>query len=131
LYLRLDFRNNPLLVSSDVVRAFAQALQELEEEGGVPARYNRYYENQCLLVEGMLELGYEPLLPRSLQSPFITSFRNPPRFVFKTFYDKLKSKGFVIYPGKVSMADCFRIGTIGDVYEQDIAGLLKAITAAR
>jgi len=114
-----------------VVRAFLQALNELDAEGGIPARYNRYYENQCMLVEGMTDLGYETLLPRSLQSPFITSFRNPPGFRFQPFYDSLKLQGYVIYPGKVSTADCFRIGTIGDVHERDIAGLLSAIATAR
>jgi len=114
-----------------VVRAFAQALRELDAEGGIPARYQRYAGNQQLLVEGMQALGYEPLLPRSLQSPFITSFRNPPGFVFAPFYEKLKAQGYVIYPGKVSTADCFRIGTIGDVHAQDIRGLLAAMATAR
>jgi len=113
-----------------VVRAFAQALYELDEEGGITARFVRYRENQRILVDGMKSMGFRPLLPSPLQSPFITSFRNPVIFSFADFYQKLKAQGFVIYPGKVSVADCFRIGTIGDVYPAQIRALLEAIRKA-
>jgi 2-aminoethylphosphonate-pyruvate transaminase len=81
----------------------------------------------------MRELGFETLLPDPLHSPIITSFYSPkePRYNFKQFYEKLKSLGYVIYPGKVSDADCFRIGNIGEVYQEDIEGLLQAIGEAK
>lgn len=112
-----------------VVRAFLQALQELQEEGGVEARYNRYSQNQRILVAGMRKLGFKTLLDDHLHSPIITSFLSPESndYDFKLFYDRLKSQGFVIYPGKVSDADCFRIGNIGEVYPADIEQLLIAI----
>lgn len=112
-----------------VVRAFAQALNELADEGGIQARFERYQNNQQQLVQGMALLGFKTLLPQSLQSPFITSFCSPQadKYQFNHFYQLLKQKGYVIYPGKVSNADCFRIGNIGEVYEKDIKGLLKAI----
>jgi 2-aminoethylphosphonate-pyruvate transaminase len=77
----------------------------------------------------MKELGYKPLIADEWQSPFITSFRYPDTdsFTFEGFYASLKERGFVIYPGKVSNADCFRIGTIGHVFPQDIEALLKAV----
>lgn len=114
------------------VRAFYQALQELDEEGGVAARFLRYQQNQKTLVEGMLGLGFTPLLAESLHSPIITSFYSPEHenYTFKTFYNALKTQGFVIYPGKVSDADCFRIGNIGDVHKADIEGLIKAVSSA-
>lgn len=111
-----------------VVRAFMQALIELKEEGGVAARYARYCESHRVLVEGMRALGYKTLLPDSQQSPVITSFYYPSAdFDFKAFYLKLKAKGFVIYPGKISQADTFRIGNIGDVYPADFAKLTEVI----
>lgn len=111
------------------VRAFLQALVELEEEGGIEQRYQRYSENQRLLVEGMEKLGFQCLLPRSYHSPIITSFHNPasPNYRFKDFYEALKQHGFVIYPGKVSVADTFRIGNIGHVFPDDIRRLIEAI----
>ncbi|QUJ68888.1 2-aminoethylphosphonate--pyruvate transaminase [Photobacterium sp. GJ3] len=114
------------------VRAFAQALTELAGEGGVSARYQRYHTNQTTLVKGMQKLGFCCLLDETLHSPIITSFYSPesPSYNFKRFYDSLKAKGFVIYPGKVSDADCFRIGNIGDVYPADIERLLTAIEAS-
>jgi len=111
-----------------VVRAFYQALDELEAEGGIPARYKRYSENHRILVNGMREMGFETLLPDDQQSPIITSFLYPNKqFDFKVFYEAIKTKGFVLYPGKISQADTFRIGNIGEVYPQDIERLLEVI----
>lgn len=112
-----------------VVRAFAQALKELAQEGGISKRAIRYQDNQRTLVQGMRSLGFNTLLEDEYQSPIITSFYSPtdPSYRFKRLYDELKKHGFVIYPGKVSNADCFRIGNIGDVYPQDIERLVKAV----
>ncbi|MEQ5287622.1 MULTISPECIES: 2-aminoethylphosphonate--pyruvate transaminase [Providencia] len=114
------------------VLAFAQALKELAQEGGVAARFQRYQGNQYKLVSGMRKLGFTTLLEDSLHSPIITAFYSPnsPDYQFKQFYQNLKSQGFVIYPGKVSQSDCFRIGNIGEVYEKDINALLLAIEKA-
>jgi len=112
------------------VRAFYQALQELEQEGGVGARFQRYKQNQRTLVEGMQGLGFTPLLDDSLHSPIITAFYSPEHnnYKFNTFYKALKKQGYVIYPGKVSNADCFRIGNIGDVHKSNIEGLIRAVS---
>jgi len=112
-----------------VVRAFIQALRELCKEGGVAARNRRYRENQKTLAAGMIELGFEPLLDDSVQSPIITSFLYPKGsdFSFTSFYEAVKAEGYVLYPGKISKADTFRIGNIGDVYRKDIEGLLLAV----
>ncbi|AWS50234.1 MULTISPECIES: 2-aminoethylphosphonate--pyruvate transaminase [Providencia] len=114
------------------VLAFAQALKELAQEGGVAARFQRYRQNQHKLVVGMRQLGFTTLLEDGLHSPIITAFYSPnsPDYQFKQFYQNLKSQGFVIYPGKVSQSDCFRIGNIGEVYEKDIDALLVAIEKA-
>ena len=112
-----------------VVRAFAQALEELREEGGVAARAARYRDNQRRLVAGMRALGFETLLADELQSPIITGFCSPGHadYDFKRFYSALKRQGFVIYPGKVSGADTFRIGNIGEVYAADVDRLLHVV----
>lgn len=115
-----------------VVRAFAQAMKELDEEGGVSARFARYSENQRRLVRGMERLGFRCILPHSLHSPIITGFHDPesPDYQFKKFYELLKGKGFVIYPGKVTGIDSFRIGTIGHVFPDDIDRLITAVEEA-
>lgn len=114
------------------VLAFAQALRELDEEGGIAARHQRYSENQRTLVDGMAALGFAPLLPEEWQSPIITAFYSPahPDYRFADFYQRLKGQGFVIYPGKVSQADCFRIGNIGDVTPERVRALLAAMASA-
>lgn len=114
-----------------VVHAFGQALKELDEEGGVEARNDRYVDNNKTLIQGMQGIGFTALLPQTIQSPIITSFLYPSAsFDFLEFYESLKSKGFVIYPGKISQADTFRIGNIGDVYPIDIYRLLDAVEQA-
>lgn len=112
-----------------VVRAFRQALDELDAEGGVEARAVRYTVNQRILVEGMRRLGFRTLLPDALQSPIITSFVSPdhPNYAFPRFYGALKERGFVIYPGKVTGAETFRIGNIGEVYREDVERLLDVM----
>ena len=113
-----------------VVSAFARALDELKDEGGIEARHSRYVANQKTMVKGMRALGFRTLLGDDLQSPIITSFYYPDdaEFEFQKFYDALKSRGFVIYPGKVSHAQCFRIGSIGDVQPEDMTGLVGRIS---
>lgn len=114
------------------VLAFAQALKELAQEGGVAARHQRYQRNQRDLVAGMRALGFTTLLDDALHSPIITAFYSPEseHYSFTGFYQRLKAQGFVIYPGKVSQSDCFRIGNIGEVFDHDIAALLTAVGKA-
>lgn len=115
-----------------VVRAFFQAVKELEDEGGVEARHDRYWENHAALVEGMRRSGFRTLLPDELQSPIITSFLYPEEdFDFQKFYEALKERGFVIYPGKISEAPTFRIGNIGDVFPDDFRRLVEAVADIR
>ena len=109
--------------------AFRQAIEELKIEGGVVGRQRRYQENYKTLHEGMQRLGFDEYLPREKQGHIITSFLYPEstNFDFDTFYNSLNDLGFVIYPGKVSNADCFRIGNIGRIFESDVRSLLAAI----
>jgi 2-aminoethylphosphonate-pyruvate transaminase len=113
--------------------AFHQALNELDAEGGVAGRSARYQENHRVLAEGMAALGFEPYLSREDQSCIITTYRYPagPGFSFEDFYSRLSELGFVIYPGKLSQAPCFRIGTVGRLNSGDIKGLLAAIGTLR
>ncbi len=114
------------------VRAFLQALIELDKEGGIVARFNRYKKNQQLLSQGMHDLGFKTPVAASNQSAFITSFLYPTdNFDFLEFYNQLKQEGFVIYPGKLTGTPYFRIGNIGEVYPEDIERLLKAVKKAQ
>jgi len=109
--------------------AFHQALLELEAEGGVEARGARYRSNWETLVTSMRALGFQEYLRPQDQGYIITSFHYPkhPQFDFNDFYQSLNDKGYVIYPGKVSDADCFRIGSIGRLFPTDMRALLAAI----
>ena len=109
--------------------AFHQALLELEAEGGVAGRAARYRANYETLIAGMRALGFQEYLEPEDRGYIITSFRYPthPNFDFDEFYKRLNDRGYVIYPGKVSQADCFRIGTIGRIFESDMNDLLAAL----
>ena len=112
-----------------VLAAFDRALAAHAAEGGVSGRGARYRRNCEVLVAGMREMGFRTLLPDALQAPIIVTFLMPadPRFDFKVFYDRLRARGYVIYPGKVTQVDSFRIGCIGHLMEADMRGALAAI----
>lgn len=112
-----------------VIVALHQAIQEYREAGGQPGRLARYSGNCRTLVEGMRALGFRTLLPDVLQAPIIVTFHMPsdPRFQFQRFYDGLKDRGYVIYPGKLTVADSFRIGCIGRLDEGHMRGALAAV----
>jgi 2-aminoethylphosphonate-pyruvate transaminase len=114
-----------------VLAAFDRALEEHAAEGGIAGRGARYRENCRILIAGMRELGFETLLPDHLQAPIIVTFRMPadPRFVFEDFYNRLRARGYVIYPGKLTVAPSFRIGCIGRLGAAEMQGALAAIRA--
>ena len=114
-----------------VLAALDQALDEHEAEGGVLGRAMRYRANCRILIEGMRALGFETLLPDDLQAPIIVTFRMPAdrRFAFDGFYDRLRAKGYVIYPGKLTVAPSFRIGCIGRIGPDEMRGALAAVRA--
>ncbi len=105
-----------------VVLAFAKALEEMEEEGGIEARSKRYYDNNRLLIQRMKELGIKTYIDEEYQGPIITTFLYPENhtFSFAEMYAYIKERGYAIYPGKVTEADTFRIGNIGEIYQEDI-----------
>jgi len=121
-----QFRFTPPVQS---LLAFHEALHELDREGGIMARGQRYEENNHILVKGMRKLGFRLYLNDDIRSYIITSFHYPEDigFSFDSFYSKLNEKGFVIYPGKLSKVDCFRIGNIGNLFPSDMHNLIRAI----
>ena len=111
------------------VAAFAEALRLHREQGGVVARGDRYRRNRDALVVGMRGLGFETLLRDRWLSPIIVTFFNPEdeQFDFSRFYDLMKEQGFIIYPGKLTEVDSFRIGCIGQL---DVDVMQKVVKAA-
>ncbi|MFE9278311.1 2-aminoethylphosphonate--pyruvate transaminase [Paenibacillus glucanolyticus] len=115
-----------------VVAAFSKALDELDAEGGVSARFRRYRNNNRLLREKLARIGIHAYITEDKQSPIITTFLFPGEgFSFGQFYAYIKERGYVIYPGKLTDVDTFRIGNIGEIYEQDIEELCRIIEEYR
>ncbi|MBL0898630.1 MAG: 2-aminoethylphosphonate--pyruvate transaminase [Reyranella sp.] len=112
-----------------VIVALGKAIEEHAAEGGVAGRGKRYRENARVLIDGMRAMGFRTLLPDALQAPIIVTFHMPtdPKFVFQRFYDGLKDRGYVIYPGKLTVADSFRMGCIGRLYPEHMKGALEAV----
>jgi 2-aminoethylphosphonate-pyruvate transaminase len=112
-----------------VIVALGKAIEEHAAEGGVAGRGKRYRENAQVLIDGMRAMEFHTLLGEKLQAPIIVTFHMPtdPKFVFQRFYDGLKDRGYVIYPGKLTVADSFRIGCIGRLYSDDMRGALAAV----
>jgi len=115
-----------------VVAAFLTALEIHEEEGGVAGRGARYTNNRDVMVSGMRDLGFETLLDERWLSPIIVTFFCPAdrAFEFTKFYDLMKSEGYIIYPGKLTVVDSFRIGCIGRMDAHVMKGVVFAAKKA-
>ena len=109
--------------------ALDQALRELEDEGGVAGRRRRYEENCKALIKSMRDLGFQTLLPDELQAPIIVTFLMPGNksFSFQEFYQRLNALGYVIYPGKLTNKDSFRIGCIGSFGADEMRAAVAAV----
>lgn len=115
-----------------VVVALAEAIAQFEEEGGQPARLARYRRNYEILVQGVQKLGLKPFLDPAIQAPIIVTFHAPadPRYDFKKFYDATKRQGIIIYPGKLTQIETFRVGCIGAINDVEMKQSVNAIGQA-
>jgi 2-aminoethylphosphonate-pyruvate transaminase len=112
-----------------VVAAFAAALESFVAQGGQAARLARYTRNYEMLVRGMGELGFRAFLDPAIQAPIIVTFHAPadPRYSFREFYDRVRDKGFILYPGKLTQVETFRVGCIGAIGPEDMRHAVNAI----
>ena len=115
-----------------VVVALAEAIAQFQEEGGQPARLARYTANYQTLIAGMQALGFKPFLDPAVQAPIIVTFHAPelPGYDFKTFYAAVRARGFLLYPGKLTQTETFRVGCIGAIGPNDMAKAVHAIELA-
>ena len=112
-----------------VVAAFRAALDQFKAEGGQAARGARYRKNCETLIDGMAALGLRTFLPRELQAPVIVTFHAPsdPSYAFKAFYEKVKARGYVLYPGKLTQVETFRVGCIGAIDANEMRNVVSAV----
>ena len=112
-----------------VVAALDEAIRQFEEEGGQSARGARYAKNCEQLISGMQALGFQSFLPRALQAPIIVTFHAPadPAYAFKRFYDEVKQRGYLLYPGKLTQVETFRVGCMGHFGPEGMSGAVTAI----
>ena len=112
-----------------VVVALDAALAQYEAQGGQPARLERYTANCATLVEGMAELGFRPFLDARIQAPIIVTFHAPAdsRYAFKEFYERVRDKGFILYPGKLTQVETFRVGCIGAIGPDEMRHAVNAV----
>jgi 2-aminoethylphosphonate-pyruvate transaminase len=112
-----------------VVVALAEAIQQFIDEGGQPARLKRYQDNCNTLVDGMAALGFRPFLAPEVQAPIIVTFHAPahPAYDFKRFYAAAKAQGFILYPGKLTEVETFRVGCIGAIGPNEMRQAVSAV----
>jgi 2-aminoethylphosphonate-pyruvate transaminase len=115
-----------------VVVALAEAIRQFEEEGGQPARLARYTKNYQTLIHGMSRLGFMPFLDPAIQAPIIVTFHAPgdARYDFKAFYAAARARGFVLYPGKLTQVETFRVGCIGAIGSDEMEQAVHAVALA-
>jgi len=112
-----------------VVVAFSAALDQFVAEGGQPARLARYSRNCETLVSGMGEMGFRTFLKPEVQAPIIVTFHAPadPHYSFNEFYGRVRDKGFVLYPGKLTQVETFRVGCIGAIGPEEMRQAVHAV----
>ena len=112
-----------------VVAALSEAITQFVEEGGQPARLARYTDNYRTLVDGMAALGFKPFLKPAVQAPIIVTFHAPahPAYDFKRFYEGAKARGFMLYPGKLTQVETFRVGCIGSIGRNEMRQAVEAV----
>ena len=112
-----------------VVVALHEAMTQYVEQGGQGARLARYTDNYCTLIAGMTQLGFKPFLDPAIQAPIIVTFHAPehPAYDFKTFYAAVRARGFLLYPGKLTQLETFRVGCIGAIDAHDMGQAVHAI----
>jgi len=112
-----------------VVAAFRAALDQFKAEGGTPARGARYRRNCETLIESMAALGFKSFLPRAIQAPIIVTFHAPGdvSYAFKAFYDKVRARGYILYPGKLTQLETFRVGCIGAIDANEMRNVAAAV----
>lgn len=112
-----------------VVAAFRAALDQFLAEGGQPARGARYAANRDALIDGMAALGLRTFLPRAVQAPVIVTFHAPgdPAYAFKPFYERVKARGYILYPGKLTKVETFRVGCIGAIDANEMRNVVSAV----
>lgn len=112
-----------------VVAALNEAITQYVEEGGLAARGGRYARNCKALIEGLSKLGFRTYLDPRIQAPIIVTFHAPddPKYDFKTFYQEVKKRGYILYPGKLTQVETFRVGCIGHFGDAGIPGAVAAI----
>jgi 2-aminoethylphosphonate-pyruvate transaminase len=115
-----------------VVAALRAALDQFIAEGGQPARGARYRRNCAALIDGMASLGFKPFLDAAVQAPVIVTFHAPrdPAYDFKRFYEAVRDAGYVLYPGKLTEVETFRVGCIGAIDANEILNAVAAIGRA-
>lgn len=114
-----------------VVAALRAAIDQYLEQGGQAARLARYADNCSTLIAGMTALGLQPYLKPAHQAPIIVTFHAPadPAYTFREFYERVRARGFILYPGKLTVAETFRVGCIGAIDADVIHKALAAIAA--
>ncbi|MDM0089954.1 MULTISPECIES: 2-aminoethylphosphonate--pyruvate transaminase [unclassified Variovorax] len=112
-----------------VVAALDEAIAQYIEEGGLAARGGRYARNCQALVDGLAALGLRSFLDPAIQAPIIVTFHAPAdaNYDFKTFYQEVKKRGYILYPGKLTQVETFRVGCMGHFGEAGIPGAVEAI----
>ena len=114
-----------------VVAALRAAVDQFKAAGGQPARGARYKANCDALIEGMAALGFRPFLPKAIQAPIIVTFHAPadPAYNFKAFYEKVRDRGYILYPGKLTKVETFRVGCIGAIDANEMRNVVSAVAA--
>jgi len=121
-------QSTPFTPPVNAMLGLAQALKELKKQGGWKARRARYRQLALRVAQTCQDLGIEQWLPAEESSCVLRSYHLPAGMNYNALHDGLKQQGFVIYAGQGNLAaELFRISTMGDISDYDMARLVNAL----
>lgn len=135
LFLQYDFfeRTGEMHFTPPVQTVYAarQGLKEYFEEGE-QVKYARHIRVFRSIHEGLDKLGFQDAIKRKYQSGLVVSVLYPddPSWSFEKIHDYCYERGFTIYPGKIPMANTFRLCAFGAIDEDDIKNFFLVLKEA-
>jgi 2-aminoethylphosphonate-pyruvate transaminase len=121
-------QSTPFTPAVNAVLGLAQALEELARQGGWKARRSRYRQLAKRVADSMRGLGVQEWIAAEDSSCVLRSYHLPAGLTYTELHDGLKQQGFIIYAGQGDLAaKLFRISTMGDISDYDMARLEQAL----